>query len=78
MANPNPTYVYKAQWPLSTTESNPMILIYPDATRKPWYYLPATLKNRKRLFKNKYIKVYFRGRVDNQTIEIDEFVRKGE
>lgn len=72
--------VFKAQWPLATNEQ-PMVLLYPDSDQDDpgkWYYLPATTQVRKHLFRNKFIKVYFRGHIDNGQAVVTEFVRKDE
>lgn len=65
--------VYKAQWPLTGDE----IVIY-EAERRDgkWYFMPATPEARKELFANKYVRVFFRGRIKGDTVEVDKFVRK--
>jgi hypothetical protein len=72
--------VYKAQWPLSTTENEPHILIYEaDNRNATWYYLDATAEARKQLFQDgKYVRVFFLGSVDGKNVNVDKFVRKGE
>lgn len=72
--------VYKAQWPLATNLPEPMILVYPDGGRsEKWFYLPATKENRRVLFKDKYVRVYFSGRVTaTRGVEVDKFVRHEE
>lgn len=70
--------LYKAQWPMSTTEEIPMVLIYPAKRRQPWTYMPATAELREQLFAGKYIRVYFFGRITGDTLQVDKFVRRGE
>lgn len=69
--------VYKAQWPIATN-GVPQVLIYPDETRQPWTYMTATPEVHKHLFDNRYIKVYFLGRIIGTSIDIAKFVRQSE
>lgn len=68
--------VYKAQWPLSTNMGQPMVLIYDEPKRKEEYYLSATPEVRKTIFQDKYIRVYFRGRIEAGNVIVDRFVRR--
>jgi glucan-binding YG repeat protein len=72
--------VFKAQWPLSTNaEGPPQVLIYEaDKRDGKWYYLDATPDVRAQLFSDKYVRVYFRGSIEGKTVNVDEFVRRGE
>jgi hypothetical protein len=70
--------IFKAQWPLSTTEKEPQVIIYPDKTKEPWIMMKATKEIRKQLFDNRYVKVYFRGMMIKGEIHVDQFIRHHE
>ena len=69
--------VYKAQWPLNGDE----VLVYeadvPFEDRK-MILLPATSKLRKTMFRRKYIRVFFEGHIEDNTMVVDKFVRREE
>ena len=72
--------LYKAQWPLSTTEAVPTVLIYEcnehGGCIGPHNFLAATAEVRTALFDNKHIRVFFRGLIYDGNCEVNEFVKQ--
>ena len=67
------SYLWKAQWPLA---GSAQILIYREPNRDNEHYLTATPENRKALFNDEYIRIYFIGWIHKGECHVDKFVKR--
>jgi hypothetical protein len=74
--------IYKAQWPLAGLKEVCIYAVGDDEKQpmeRPTYFLPATPNLRESLFQGRFIKVYFRGKMQPGLAPlVEEFVRQDE